>query len=96
MGGNALEARVAKLEAGVAHIERDVSELRTDMRDVRDRLAKLEERVSHLPTKGWGVSALILLIAVMAGLTAFQSQFQSFVAGLEATTASAVVPSGTL
>ncbi|MCP3053878.1 hypothetical protein [Aurantimonas marianensis] len=78
-GGDGMEPRVAKLEAGVAHIERDVTELRTDMRDVRDRLAKLEERVSHLPGKGFIVSVVILALAIITGLIAFQSRIEAFV-----------------
>jgi hypothetical protein len=78
-GGDGMEPRVAKLEAGIAHLERDVSELRIDMRDVRDRLAKLEERVSHLPGKGFIVSVVILALAVITGLIAFQSRIEAFV-----------------
>ena len=78
-GGSGLEARVAKMEAGVQHLERDVGELRADMRDVRDRLTRLEERVSHLPGKGFIVTSLLLTLAVVAGLIAFQEQIQLLV-----------------
>ncbi|MCQ8782228.1 hypothetical protein [Mangrovibrevibacter kandeliae] len=75
--GDGMEPRVAHLEAGVAHLERDVSELRTDMRDVRDRLTRLEEKVSHLPSKGFIVSVVLLALAVIAGMFAFQSQIEA-------------------
>ena len=62
-----MEPRIARLEASLAHIERDVGELkldvrefRADMRDVRERLVRLEEKVTHLPGKGFIVSALLL------------------------------------
>ncbi|TFF19119.1 hypothetical protein E3C22_20315 [Jiella endophytica] len=94
-GGDGMEARVAKLEAGVGHIEQDVSELRTDMKDVRDRLARLEERVSHLPGKGFIVTALIIGFAVTAGLVTFQSRIQSFVTGPKPSAASSTSQPGT-
>lgn len=73
-----MESRVAKLEVGVAHIERDVAEVRTDMRNVRDRLTRLEERVTHLPTKGFIVGSVLLTLAVVTAVGAFQTQVQRF------------------
>lgn len=87
-GGSGMEARVARLEANVEHIQRDVSdlrqdsrELRNDMRDVRERLVRLEEKVSHLPGKGFIVSALLATLAVVTGLIVFQSRIEAYVTG---------------
>ena len=74
-----MEPRVARLEASVAHLERDVGELRSDVKDVRDRLTRIEERVTHLPTKGYIDARIIVLLAVVAALIAFQGQIQSFI-----------------
>lgn len=70
--------RVVKLEASVAHVQRDVTDLRNDMKDVRDRLKGLEVKVDHLPTKGFAVTALIILLGLIAALVGFQDQVQSF------------------
>ena len=85
-GGDGMEPRIAKLEASVDHIERDIGELKTDvrefradMRDVRDRLAQLEEKVFHLPSKGFIVGTVLLMLAVVTAVGAFQHQIQQFV-----------------
>lgn len=57
------------------HLERaqiDIAELRSDTRDVRERLIRLEERVSHLPDKGFIVTAVLIGLSVVGGLIAFQ------------------------
>lgn len=72
-----MEARVAKLETTIGYIERDVSEMRSDMKDVRDRLGRLETNVSHLPSKGFIWTAVLLALAVVGALTALQGQIQA-------------------
>lgn len=96
--GSGMEARVAKLEANVEYIQRDIGELRQDsrelkgdMREVRERLARLEEKVSHLPGKGFIVTALIVSLTVVAGLVTFQSNIQSLVGNRPAAGPSAPV-----
>ena len=88
-----MEPRIARLEASLAHIERDVGELkldvrefRADMRDVRERLVRLEEKVTQLPGKGFVVSALLLSLAVIASLLAFQGQIQKLTGAAPMTT----------
>ena len=85
-GGGGMEARVARLEADVSHIAGDVSDLkadfrefRSDLRDTRERLIKVEEKIAHLPGKGFIVTTIVLALAVITGLLAFQSRIQAFV-----------------
>jgi len=75
-GGDALEARVAKLETDIEYVKRDVGELRTDMRDVRDRLTRIEEQVSALPSKGFVFGVYGVVAAVIVAVTLFQAQIQ--------------------
>lgn len=58
---------------------------------IDDRLGKIEqtmatltERVTHLPTKGWGVTALLLLLAAITGLLTFQDNLKNFASGSSA------------
>lgn len=81
-----MEARVARLEADVSYIAGDVSDLkadfrefRTDLRDTGERSIKVEETIAHLPGKGFIVSTIIVALAVITGLLAFQSRIQAFV-----------------
>ena len=94
-GGNGMEPRVARLEASVSHIERDIGELKADVRefradiwDVRDRLARLEEKVFHLPSKGFIVASVLVALAVIAAMTAYQNQIQNFAGTVGAKTKS--------
>ena len=71
-----MEARLAKLESDMEYVKRDVGELRPDVKDVRERLSRLEVAVSSLPTKTWGVSALMLLLTLIAALVLFQDEIR--------------------
>lgn len=81
-----MEPRIARLEAHVDHIQRDIGELKTDVRefradirDVRERLVRVEEKVAHLPSKGFIVVSVMLTLAVVTAVSAFQGQIQKFV-----------------
>lgn len=74
-----MEERLAVLETHMAHVREDVSALRIGSSDVRERLSALEVRVEHLPSKGFIVSALLLALAVITGLIAFQTQIQALI-----------------
>jgi hypothetical protein len=75
-----MEGRVAKLEAGVEHLSKDVTDVRSDMKEVRDRLARLEERVSHLPSKGFIVTVVVVALTVLTGLTTIAPRIASTLA----------------
>jgi hypothetical protein len=79
-----IEPRVAKLEASVEHIQKDIAEIKIDMREFRTGIGALNvstgtltERVSHLPSKGFVVVALLAALAVIAALIAFQGSIQN-------------------
>jgi hypothetical protein len=80
-----LEPRVAKLESDVEYIKRDIGEIKTDATKTREavteikvNVATLTERVSHLPTKGFIVTATMTILALLAALILFQDQLQGF------------------
>jgi hypothetical protein len=64
-----MEARIAKLEADMEHVKKSIDRLV----DVPTKLAVLEERVSHLPGKGFIVTAAI---ATIGGVTALMGLLQ--------------------
>lgn len=70
-----MEARVAKLEAHVEHIRSELDKLG----GLPVQAAKLEERVTHLPTKGWMVGALLTALAVIAALVTFSEKIRDLV-----------------
>jgi hypothetical protein len=70
-----MEARIAKLEAHVEHILSAVSKLE----DLPTKVAVLEERVSHLPTKGWMMTALLGGLTVIAALIAFSEKIHALI-----------------
>jgi hypothetical protein len=80
-----MEARVARLESDVGHIKTDIGdiksslkELTTNTTDLRINFARLDERVSHLPTKGFIVTAVTLGLGLIAALVVFQGNIQHF------------------
>lgn len=81
-----MEARVAKLEAVAEHIQKDVAEIKTDVREFRIGIGSLNvstgtltERVSHLPSKGFIIVALLAALAVTGGLITFQQNIQNLI-----------------
>ena len=81
-----MEARLARLEAHMEHVHTDLSGLKQNvssvdgrLRSVETGLATLTERVSHLPSKGFIVSALITSLAVIAAMLAFQDQIKALI-----------------
>ena len=73
-----MEARLAKLEAHMEHVLADVSALKADVGKLKTDMATLVERVSHLPTKGFIVSATLTTLAMLTALTAFAPVIQRF------------------
>ncbi|MFO1162563.1 MAG: hypothetical protein U1E60_27255 [Reyranellaceae bacterium] len=70
-----MEARVAALEAHMENVRENVGLIRTDSKEaaksigeIKTDIATLRQKVDSLPTKEWGVNALIKLAAVMAAL----------------------------
>lgn len=66
-----MEQRVAKLEQGYDKLRDDIGGLRTD-------LAVLTERVSHLPTKGFIITAASAALAFGGALILFQDRLVAF------------------
>lgn len=77
--GDGMEARVARLEVSVEHIDRNVSQMAPDLANVRERMAALEVSVSHLPGKGFIVTAVVSALAVMGALITFSDQIHALV-----------------
>lgn len=72
--GNGTKARLAKLEGSLGNLERDVGELRAEMRDLPDRLGRIESRANRLPGKGFLVMSVIVMLAAIAAMIAFQDE----------------------
>ncbi len=72
-----MESRLAKLEASISYIEKNLTETRSDTRDVRDRTIRLEEKVNHLPSKGFIVSSLMTVLALLTALIVFQQHIRT-------------------
>lgn len=72
-----MEPRIARLEAHMEHVQADLVVLKTDMGAVKDRLARLEVKVDHLPSKGFIVTALIAMLAVIGALVTYQEQIKA-------------------
>jgi hypothetical protein len=82
---NGMEARVAVLENNVEYIKRDIGELKADMSGIRRDVESLKvgqgiltERVSHLPSKGFIVTATLSSLAVISALILFQDHIKAF------------------
>ena len=70
-----MEARVAALEAHMENVRENVGLIRTDVRDtskqvaeLKTNLATLTQTVERLPTKEWGVKAVVALGALVSVL----------------------------
>ena len=78
-----MEPRVAVLEAHVGHIKEDMSSIKaasertgSELTEARLQLGRLEERVSHLPSKGFVVITVLVVLGVLGALIVFQQQIQ--------------------
>lgn len=69
---SSVESRLTSLDARAVRIEDKVGTVITDV-------GKLTTRVDHLPSKGWTVRSLLLLLVAMGTLLAFQGQIQRFI-----------------
>lgn len=77
--------RVAVLETEVKHIKTDVATLKTDVRQMaadittlKVDVATIKERLQHLPTKGWGVGAVVTTVGLIAALVALAPKLQAW------------------
>ena len=73
-GGNnsgGMEARVAVLETHMAHVREDVGTLKTNVQALLIDSGRLQERVAALPSKGFIVSAVVGMGAVLGAVTLF-------------------------
>jgi hypothetical protein len=69
------------MDARIERLEGKVDKLDDRFRGVEITLATLTERVSHLPSKGFIVSALITSLVVVAGLIVFADSVKALLTG---------------
>jgi hypothetical protein len=67
---------IAKIQSGVDHTNKLLGEVRADVKELRDRMAKLEVRVDHLPSKGFIVSALVIVLTILGTLITLAPKLQ--------------------
>jgi hypothetical protein len=81
-GGGMMEARVAHLEADVGHIKGDVGEVKESLKGLLESFSsaqinftRLDTNVSHLPSKGFILTALsggvVLIVGILTVLARF-------------------------
>ena len=82
-GVNDVEPRIVALETHIDYFKRDISDIkiaseaiRNDVTTARVQLGQLVERISHLPSKGFIITAVTGALAVLAALIAYQQQIQ--------------------
>lgn len=82
-GNGGMELRVGTLETHVDYLKRDVADIkgvseviRNDVTAARVQLGQLVERVSHLPSKGFIIIAVMGALTVFAALITFQQELQ--------------------
>lgn len=87
-GGDDLEARVRVLETHVEYIKSGISKLdtsaasaRSDLSSIQVGIATLTANVSHLPSKGFIVTATSTAIALIVAILVFLSHFGLLAAG---------------
>lgn len=71
-----MDARVAKLEGQLEKVGGKVDDLRIDM-------AVLKEKVSHLPGKGFIVTATVTTLALLTAVIVFQDRISAFLTTLK-------------
>ena len=69
------------MESRVKRLEDDYREVRSDLKTLLVDVAVLKERVTHLPTKGWAVGAIVTLLGLMTAIVTLAPKFQMW-AGL--------------
>jgi hypothetical protein len=81
-----MEARVASLEADMRNVRENVGLIRTDVREaaaninaIKLDLGSLTSNVGNLPTKEWGVNAVIKLAAFIVALSIIATAATIFV-----------------
>lgn len=70
---------IAKMQSDGEYLKREVSEMRKDAREVRDRLIALETNVSHLPSKGFIITVMVVGISLLTGVLAILPKLQVLV-----------------
>lgn len=77
-GGDGMEFRFKAIEDRLQKVEGGLEKVDERLRGVETGIATLSERVAHLPSKGFIINALVVGLALIAGLVAFQGQIQAF------------------
>jgi hypothetical protein len=69
-------------------MQRDVSEIKTDIKAVLSSLhslekqdARFDERLKALPSKGFIVTAVLMALALIAAMVAFNGQIRAYATG---------------
>ncbi|MET0531386.1 MAG: hypothetical protein ABW003_24145 [Microvirga sp.] len=65
------------MEARIKRLEDDYKEVRGDLKTLLVDVAVLKERVTHLPTKGWAVGAIVTLVGIMTAIATLAPKLQS-------------------
>lgn len=70
-----MEGRLATIETHLEHIQDGVGDLKADMRDAKKDIGDLKaglgtlaERVGHLPSKGFTVTVLVVVVGLISGI----------------------------
>lgn len=66
-----------EMEARLKRLEDDYKEVRGDLKTLLVDVAVLKERVTHLPTKGWAVGAIVTLIGIMTAIATLAPKLQA-------------------
>jgi hypothetical protein len=73
-GMDGLVSRVASLEAHMEHVREGLTSVKDDTSSTRERLTAIEVKVENLPTKGFIVTALVSVLALITALILFKDQ----------------------
>lgn len=69
------------MEARIKRLEDDYKEVRSDLKSLLVDVAVLKERVTHLPTKGWAVGAIVTMLGMVTAIVTLAPKLQAW-AGL--------------
>ncbi|WP_437871573.1 hypothetical protein ACSD7O_24985 [Methylorubrum extorquens] len=69
------------MEHRVRRLEDDYKEVRADLKTLLVDVAVLKERVTHLPTKGWAVGAIVTTLGLITAIVTLAPKLQAW-AGL--------------
>jgi len=75
-----MESRVAKLEAHVEALRTDGAAVKKDVGDIKVGVATLTERVTHLPGKGFVVTATTTSIGLLTAIILFGDKIKALLA----------------